>query len=199
MRSILSGLYLSIAFLLSVLLGLSGCHYGYQVVYGGVYHPGYGRWVVIPAGQCRPPLRPRYRRSTMESANGYAEVVPISIPPSVHPPDRAPNIDPNPNIESSCDDIIERSAQLMSKDYEIRVESARRILKQNPEDWTRLGVNPADLQLLTQFKLPSSDSVKQIADALGEPLPNVDRLIRDFVADIKHHTQKMIGPPRREL
>lgn len=87
--------------------------------------------------------------------------------------------------------VADNSAILLANDYGIKVSSAEKILAITTNATNRdtvvkkLNLSNADMKAISNLEMPSRASVQNVANSLGERSAKVERLLTDFIADVK--------------
>jgi len=85
---------------------------------------------------------------------------------------------------------VENSVQEMARDFGIRPESARALLKAthnelDDQQENALGLDSSDLMALAQLQMPSKSSIEKVAQVLNENPEKIERIADSFVTDVK--------------
>lgn len=179
MRFILSGLFLAIVSL--VFIGCDGGRLGYGYGYGGWY-------VIRPAPTYyhhhHHHRHHRHRRSAFElndmriakNLDFIATPVSAGSVNIVAPNDTQPALD------------FETSVQLLSRDFNIRTDSAATVLNllltYDPEALAKAGIEERDFLPLADLKMPSSESITRISERLLEPDSKIRAMMAGFISDV---------------
>ena len=91
---------------------------------------------------------------------------------------------------SSVTDLKIDSAQLLARDFGLKLQSAQTILKfsqskQLNRDLRNAGLKPKELLPLTKFEMPSSETVSKVAAILGENPRRIEAVFSSMIADLK--------------
>ncbi|MCO5142146.1 MAG: hypothetical protein M9962_03545 [Oligoflexia bacterium] len=82
------------------------------------------------------------------------------------------------------------AAEMLARDYSIKVSSAQKFLdlaeaSNKAPAAKALGLNEKDISTLNKLEMPNRAVLNKVAKKLGERRTRVERVVRDFISDVK--------------